>query len=231
MLAGVGSFGILRWLSPAPLPQLDPIRELDAVPDDPALNRMVDAVDFENTTVGNALISFAKSQSLQLQLPSPENLLDEPANLHLKHLTVRRVLDHLLTNCENVSLEWLDLDGVIVVGKPTTLGNVVTRIYDIRPLLAEAERISDRFPDRLIVGWEPHSIFASPVPGTVTPDTESEKAARLMELLTRTVAPDTWQVNGGAGDLQYFNGKLVARNHVSVQLQLERLLNLLLHDR
>ena len=46
--------------------------------------------------------------------------------------------------------------------------------------------------------------------------TKEEKAELLIEIITRTVRPDVWQVNGGTATLAYFNGNLVVNAPRSV---------------
>jgi hypothetical protein len=47
-----------------------------------------------------------------------------------------------------------------------------------------------------------------------------EQALRLVELITSHIYPESWKVNGGAGTITLFKGRLIIRNHLLVHEQL-----------
>jgi hypothetical protein len=63
------------------------------------------------------------------------------------------------------------------------------------------------------------SATPRPSPEIVTDD---EKLQELMELIQCTVAPETWEVNGGEGTIFPYKGKLVIRASLYVHQMLER---------
>lgn len=46
--------------------------------------------------------------------------------------------------------------------------------------------------------------------------TDDELAERIMEAIVKTVAPESWRVNGGRGSLSFINGLLIVRNSADV---------------
>jgi hypothetical protein len=233
-LTAVSSFILARWTAPPPIVSPEPIRELEPRPGNPTLDRRVDTVDFDEIELSDALESFAKRHGLVLAFR--DGRPSGPVSLHLKGVTVRHALDCLLASSdESDPVEWLDQDGVIFIASRRILdqiGPVVVRSYDIRNLLAQAERLADRFMPH---GYQTYRISGpnpDPVPGTVAGSgPEREKANDLIELLYQRVSPESWKTNGGAfGEISYFNGTLVVRQTATAQSQIEQFLNLLRHE-
>lgn len=48
-----------------------------------------------------------------------------------------------------------------------------------------------------------------------------DKAKELIDVITETVCPDEWRVNGGKATIKYFNGCLVVRAPAKVHQQLQ----------
>ena len=56
------------------------------------------------------------------------------------------------------------------------------------------------------------------------PAKSDARRAELLDLITDTVEPDSWIVNGGIGTIRFINDRIVARNHSRAHAQTDRFL-------
>ena len=56
---------------------------------------------------------------------------------------------------------------------------------------------------------------------------QNDRVGQLMELITTTVTPDTWQLSGGYGRIAAFNGLIVINHDPHAHRMVERVLGML----
>jgi hypothetical protein len=176
-----------------------------------------------------------------------------PVTLNLRGLSIAQILRATLDDVglTDVQLDFEVRRGVLLIATREVLEHeLVTCAYPVRDLLvAWAARIRLAQPgvaagdlaDRIGSGGAPPVASgrppgpgagpaSSPGPRSVAAAPPDESLVLLAEeeltsTLTATVAPDSWQINGGLGSYRVFNGALVVSNSRRVQRQVERLLN------
>ena len=174
---------------------------------------------------------------------------DAPVTIELREATGERALRLALeTVGGDVDLGYEIDDGVLIIASRDRLRRwLTTEVYDVRDLLAattrEVTRLSAQRSALLrnqittaraaleraseIMSSEERSLEAAQkFVESCFPQESAETAEELLtELVTRTVQPDSWADNGGAGTLTVFNGVLVAHQTQDVHRRLERLLS------
>ena len=182
----------------------------------------------------------------------------KPLSVHLRNLKLHQVLWIVLEEASGPDLDLayeILGDNLVVVSTAEDLDcELHVRIYDVRSLLAasatwhyqRAEIAARRAAERSRIrmsgtesdadqpkrascacrGDPPVGDSRAPHPWELDdwPHVEQE----LVDLLSFTVAPDSWAANGGIGTAECLSGMLAVRQSRSVHRQTEALLNVLL---
>ncbi|MCC6422766.1 MAG: hypothetical protein IT447_04755 [Phycisphaerales bacterium] len=157
---------------------------------------------------------------------------DMPVNIHLNGVSVRKVLDLILAESGSADrLTWYVDDGVVeVTTREVADRRTMMRVYPIDDLIME---ILDFVGPALDLssatqgGSRSGGGGGSASGGSLLKDTGNEdrdqpltKAQRvqaLIDLITQTIQPDIWRVNGGTATITYLNGSLIVNAPRSVQ--------------
>lgn len=163
---------------------------------------------------------------------------DKPISIRVKNLRVSQVLWMIMVEAggSDVKLAYRASGNLLVLSTAEDLGEeMLLRVYDVSDLLVRVPRFtnSPRIDLTQIQsvgagGGSGQSIFGGSS-GSTTDDDDDEnrgneeddgEAQRLVDLITATVEPDTWDVNGGLGSIRAFGRQLVVRNNILVHQQL-----------
>jgi hypothetical protein len=140
---------------------------------------------------------------------------DTPITLALKGVTAERAL-RLILDQAGGGEELLDYeidDGILVVdSRGHRHSPWVIQIFDVRTLLSPGA----------YWGYAPQPPADPAEEGT--PDWA---AHLLIDLITHSTAPDSWECAGGRGSARIYNGLLVVRQRPQTQLQIAELLDAL----
>ena len=163
---------------------------------------------------------------------------DKPISISVKNLRVSQVLWMMMIEAggSDVKLAYRASGNLLVLSTAEDLGQeMLLRVYDVSDLLVRVPRFtnSPRIDltqiSQTAGGGGGQSIFggSSGSGGQDDDDNQSsnnqendEEAQRLVDLITSTVEPNSWEVNGGLGSIRAFGRQLVVRNNILVQQQL-----------
>ncbi|MCY2967002.1 MAG: permease prefix domain 1-containing protein [Planctomycetota bacterium] len=187
------------------------------------------AVQFENVPLRDA-VEFV-SAAISVDILFSRSVLgsgdvDEPISLQLKHreIPARAALDWILAE-RNMS--YTVRDGIIRIGgEDESLEIAVYPVRDLE-LWLPAKRA-----DRVVAEPSAGMMGMPGTGGTAKPakvDHEPDRyvARNLAELLTRSVAEQSWMDAGGAGTVMEYNGLLVVNQQPKVHAQIRKLLQML----
>ncbi len=172
--------------------------------------------------------------------------LETPVNLTLSNVSIETVLREVLDQLSGADPLEFVLDGNIIrISTRSALrGKLITRTYDIRGLLAQAK--ANAVQPAMIIGPQTTipgitGTTGGGIGGTTNTlnlgtvffgdvdqddqaiddeEIEDRFTERLTRLITTTIAPQSWDVNGGTGSLSIFEGMLIVRNSADVHAQL-----------
>ncbi|MCA9270744.1 MAG: STN domain-containing protein, partial [Planctomycetales bacterium] len=127
---------------------------------------------------------------------------DTPINLHVKNISAAAALRHML---RELDLTYTVVDEVVMITTPEEAETrLQTRVYPVADLLRAARDVTDEF----------------------LPDDAQGAAAgdELIELVTATASPATWEDVGGPGSISVWNDCLVVAQTEEVFDEVEGLL-------
>jgi hypothetical protein len=205
-----------------------------AAPRDRVLSRTLPEMKFTGVTFGDA-IDFIRDASganihvnwkaLEAQNVTP----DTTVNLRLRAVTLRKVLNLLLSEVSGSdTLTYFVDEGVVeVTTREMADKKVYTRVYPVEDLVMDIPEFTEAPTFDLSQvgqqngsgggggggggGGSGQSIFGNTNtqqqrdPGK----TRDERGEELVTLITETVRPEIWAVNGGTATIRYFRGSLV----------------------
>lgn len=152
---------------------------------------------------------------------------DTPITLHARDVRLSYALWMILKEASSdVELRYGLIENILIISTTADLrSDVVTQVYDVRPLLA----IHPTFgrPPKVRLGGDGRTTIETPEeepPAPAGDARSSDQAEQLLELIRRTVEPDVWVENGGDAALEYFRGRLVVRADLTTQLEVRQLL-------
>jgi general secretion pathway protein D len=154
---------------------------------------------------------------------------ETPVICKLKNVKVQTALRLILGELD---LTFVTHDDVIMITTPEDAGSqLVTRVYDCRDLMklpSPVKRVRKVEPAQ-----QRSDVGTSNLPANV-PDKKEEvgpdggyQIADLIETITTTVAPDSWDDVGGPGSVADFKGLVTVSQTQEVHEQIENLLNML----
>ncbi|MFN4241976.1 MAG: hypothetical protein ACK4PI_01935 [Tepidisphaerales bacterium] len=144
-----------------------------------------------------------------------------PVTLFLRNVTVRRALDAVLREAgAGQKLAWDVVDGIVeVTTQEEADKRLVTEVYDVRDLLFTPLDAGE--PPQVEFNLEPvergggggggQGLFGGGTAGqgqqpALTPE---QRGQQLVELITSTIRPEVWDINGGTATIRFFNGMLI----------------------
>lgn len=173
--------------------------------------------------------------------------LDAPVSLKLKRVRGDMLLDLALRQI-SPELGYVIRDGILIVTtRDAVAGNQAVRVYNCRELLAAAKRWNPS-PMGAPIGVPAGGTPAAPQPGTgpmnpgIPPgmasgmgggmggffgETPQTPVQQLQQVIRSTIAPETWDISGGAGTMEEFGGLLVVNQSEAVHDRIEKLLQML----
>ncbi len=196
-----------------------------------------DVIDFIGDTTGANIVVDWKA------LDAAKVAKDTPITLRLSSsVPLRKALDLILQQAGGAGVLTYYVDeGVIqITSKEQADKELITRLYGIQDLLFEAPDYTNA-PSLDITnqgnggggggggrgggggGGGNQNLFTNSggsSNATNTPKTREEKAQEIIKLITDTVRPEIWQVNGGTATISYIRGNLVVTAPRSVHEQL-----------
>ena len=166
-----------------------------------AILRRPFAVSFENRSLGKALAGIARTTGVPIQvdtkvLEEASISLDSPVSCDSSSVTLRSALDLILSQRD---LTWIVHDECLLVTTPDKASNhLVAKIYPVQD-------------------------FARALNG---PDPYAAHCGALIEMITSTIAPTTWDEVGGPGSITFFapSGSLIISQTREVHEEIETLL-------
>ena len=226
LAAGIAAHVLLSLRRPAiPSATVVTVRDLDTaaapVPTDPRLDRVLDTVDFADAKLADVLRSLGDRGHLNVVaewtgLATADVRPDTPVALHLRAVRWSSALDAALLVADPKHATTWNQHGDLVTltaANAAAVGPVVTRLYDVQPLVDQAAHFHaghDRRPDA--------GCFA-PAAGGGNQSQSSQQSADLgadeamdeiKAFIQIQVAPESWRENGGEiGWINTFCGQLV----------------------
>jgi len=147
-----------------------------------------------------------------------------PINMRLRNVSLSRVLSLVLSEASAGTglLTYYVQDNVIhVTTREIADRDMITRVYPVDDLLMEIpDFIGPSFDLEQDQGQTSGrggggggggtSLFSQTTDrDSDRPTTKNERAQQLIDLITSTIQPDIWAVNGGHANIRYFNGSLI----------------------
>ena len=155
--------------------------------------------------------------------------LETPMFYRLRNVRMKTALKLILGE---LGLIYMTYDNVVMITTPEDAGSqLVTRVYDCRDLMKLPSPVR-RVKIKLMESAQP-GVGASGIQPQVRDKKEDAgpdggyEIVDLMEVITTTVAPDSWDEVGGPGSLADFKGLLTISQTQEVHEQIENLLNML----
>ncbi len=166
---------------------------------------------------------------------------DKPITIRLKEVSLRTVLDELLTQVGgDVPLSFSVGEGLFRIASKEKLDrNKFILVYDIRDLIVSIPRFASSLSNSASgsggadggdLGRNSDSLFGSQGSAALRPTDGSAPASReiveeIMDIVRQTVEPDSWrETGGGDGALRELNGQLIVYNTSEAHQQTRALL-------
>jgi general secretion pathway protein D len=154
---------------------------------------------------------------------------ETPVTYKLKNVRIKTALKVILGD---LGLAYVTEDNVLIITTPEDAGSqLTTRVYDCRDLMKLASPIKKvRQPKQMDHRPE---IGTAALPAKAPENKEEAGAdggynvADLIEVITTTVSPDSWDDVGGPGSVQDFKGLVTISQTQEVHDGVEQLLNML----
>jgi tetratricopeptide (TPR) repeat protein len=189
---------------------------------------LVDVVEFlRDTTQANIFVNWSAIEGAGIDK-------NTPITTRLKNVRFSKVLGIVLDSAGGgiIRLGYTIDDGVITISTQEDLAkNVSTRTYDIRDLLVNISNFQapSFTPSSGGEGSGGGELFATTDTNQQDQDTERDTIVeQITQLITDTIATDTWKVNGGlVGAVQELGGQLIVtqtpENQTAIGSLLEKL--------
>lgn len=167
--------------------------------------------------------------------------VDAPVTISLKRVRADMLLDLALQQVGAGTVDYIVRDGIVVVTTVASLdGASEVKAYPVSDLLklhggrhqpgAAAGALGGAGPGAMPGGGFGGGGAEGGFGGGLGGDDgfrDPENVEQLMNVITSTVAPDTWQASGGFGTVTYYGDMLVVRQNARTHREVEKLLKLL----
>lgn len=155
---------------------------------------------------------------------------DKPITIEVRNLRFSQVLWMLIAEAggPDLKLAYRAGDGLLIVSSREDLEHeMILRVYDLSDLLARIPRFAGG-PQLDFAGasGEAAPAFRAVGSGATGDDPERRPGGdgvgpdpdvvRLIDLVVRSVEPDSWEIHGGAGTVDAFRHLLIVRNTLAV---------------
>lgn len=230
----IASMGATAFAQSAMTTTATPTPRSVARPADPRAQTLRDmqkrvTVDLTDARLEDVIMFLEQAGNLPLEVAwlttnTPIGLDKERrVTLSAKNATIQSILENALDRASDDFSEatWqFSRDGIIQVGPKEWLNSKKTlRLYDINDLLFVFPNFTD-VPELDLDaalqqsqggggGGGGRGVFRAEQSDDIEPD-EEERAQEIIDIMTSTVEPDQWQVNGGNGaTVRFFRGSLL----------------------
>ena len=161
---------------------------------------------------------------------------DKPITMNVHDLRLSQILWMIMKEAggTDVPLAYRASDRILTISTAEDLGKeMVVRVYDVSDLLVRAQSFRSaptmdltQAGQNMGQGGGSNNIFSGGSGGSgqdeddnrqsYQPGQESPDMKELTDLITTTVEPDSWEINGGRGTIKSFRNLLVVRNNILV---------------
>lgn len=199
------------------------------------LNRRLPEVTFQDTPFETVMDYLAEQIGINVRVnwQTLENFgvsRDTPISVRVKNLRISQILWIIMNDAStDVKLAYRASSDLLVMSTAEELGKeMIVKVYSVSDLLARVPRFTNA-PEIDISqaqgvgqgGGGGQNIFGGNTGGQTDDDDDEddeqdEELQELIELITTTVEPDTWEINAGPGTIRAFRGQLVVRNNILV---------------
>lgn len=198
-----------------------------------ALDRVLPEMKFTGVTFGDA-IDFVRDVAgvnihVNWKALEQENVTaDTPVNIRLRSVTVRKMMNLLLSEASggDALTYYVDQGVVEITTRALADKKVYTRVYPVDDLVMDIPEFGDapNFNLQSITqqgsqsgggGSSGSGIFGSSGDTSsrdrerATTPTREERGEQLVELIMETVRPEVWAANGGTATIRFFRGNLI----------------------
>jgi serpin B len=177
-------------------------------------SHLTDAINYFHQVTGVNVV--LRSRTLQAAGIDPNT----PVTLHLTDIPAAWALEQTLrAAAPGYKLDYEIYDGIITISTVDDLNqDLVTRVYDLRGLVAKLLQAPPKSPGRQF-------ILPSPADSESTPSAE-DLTQSIRGLIRDDVGPDTWMEYGGtSGRMEEIDGRLLVINSRLVQARIAGLLD------
>ncbi|MGA2798588.1 MAG: permease prefix domain 1-containing protein [Thermoguttaceae bacterium] len=197
------------------------------------LEKTIDA-EFVETPLGQVLDYFSTETKAQFRMDT--KILNEagitsdnPITFHLKNMPAETIL-RLMFRDLNLAY-WLE-DGVVIVTTQDEANQCLeTRFYRVNDLLDlsnEPTSMDKPITTATDSASEKNSIFASKPPAKNLRDVKEDYTVNvdnLIEVITTTIKPSTWDTVGGPASISEYRGVLIVSHTQDVHREIPKLLD------
>lgn len=225
--------------SPQPAERSSPAAQAPALPPartPKALDVLIPEVKLQNVPAKQAIEWWAKVTGIQLvvnwqQLEQQLVPIDQPVTVELKKVSADLTLRAILKQMQGDATLLYEIHPQFlrILTREQAEAEAVTRIYDIADLLHEPEDFKGPSFDLQSAlsnssGGSGGGGGGSPFSGSTNEETakatRQERAGQIIDLITTTVEPRTWQASGGNSTIRYLNGRIIVRAPLYVHQQI-----------
>lgn len=205
------------------------------------------AAEFVDTPLNEVLQIIGKETETEIYinakpLADESITVDAPVTIDLKRVRADMLLDLALQQVGNGAVDYIVRDGIVVVTTVASLdGASEVKAYPVADLLKlHGGRHQPGAAAGALGGPGPGLMPGAPGggfggggggglggPGGDDGIRDPENVEQLMNVITSTVAPDTWQASGGFGTVTYYGDMLIVRQNARTHREVEKLLKLL----
>lgn len=205
------------------------------------LNERIDEVSFEDAPLDQVITWLATLTPMNVvvrwqTLEEAGVERDKPVTMQVNGLRLSQVLWMIIEQAggPDLKLAYRASGELLIISTEDDLGKeMVVRVYDVSDLLVRANRfagaphmdLSNTQNQGGQGGGGGGSIFGGGQGGGSQDDQDQNKddnadIQELIDLITQTIEPDSWALNGGVGTIQAFRNLLVVRNNLLVHQSL-----------